>query len=374
MPALVREGEDVAQDVFLVVHEDVGFAGEAARGKGARALAAVFVAVHPAAEQARAQGADVFRAKWGERFGNQVHRLVVAVARPGFGQHGNVDVPVAQPAGRKPEGPRAQRVILVQCAQVGVDGCHEVVVHGRRHVVGEEGGLARARVFAHGRLVGVELRRACVQRSQGVRVRFVGAVEASVGRFAHRAVGVPHEGRVGGLGNRPVAFRRGHGAEVQVHVGKDAEGFAGELVGFRLQRQNPFLRFGQDVRLEAQQLGHEHAEIGEGRVGQAGCDKIGRQRLDRGHEPGPGRLYPGGNGYIARKIPPRAGIAFVLGDAQVRPGAEALVQQKAFGIGGQNRAERFRSARIERGALRRGLFGHCREAGHPRFPGVPVGE
>ena len=48
VPALVGESEDVVEDVLLVVEEYVGLAREGARGKGARALALVLVAVDPA--------------------------------------------------------------------------------------------------------------------------------------------------------------------------------------------------------------------------------------------------------------------------------------------------------------------------------------
>jgi hypothetical protein len=114
MPALVGQGEDVAKDLLLVVHEDIGFAREGTGGEGPGTLALVLVAVHPARLEALPEGRDIFLPEGGEGLGDEGDGLLVGVPCLGLGEDRHVDVIVPELVDLQC-GP-AQLVVLVEGA------------------------------------------------------------------------------------------------------------------------------------------------------------------------------------------------------------------------------------------------------------------
>ena len=328
MAALMGEGEHVAQHVFLVVHEDVGIAHERAGGERAGALALVLVAVHPAATQPRSQGGAVVVAERGEGCDHHLHRVVVAVPYAHVAGQRHVDVVVAQFVER--EDTLAQRVIGVQLRQVVVHGGDQIVVHRGVHAVREQRRLARRRVASHPGAVDVQLHAAAVKGCEGVLVLLEVAVELQVGAPPQVAVGMDHELRPGRLAERHRSVRRIHGAEVEVDVGQRRERLARRLVGLDLQRQQPLLLRGEDVRLEAQQLAQRDGELGQRFVGQELLDDGVRDRLDLGGDVALLGLGAAGDVEVARGAALVVAVAGVFAGAQHRVVADPFVEHLQF--------------------------------------------
>ncbi len=80
---LVGEGEDVVEDFFLEVHEDVGGAIEPAGGKSTGGFAGVGIAVGPPSPpiggEAFAEGLGVFAAQGRQRIADEIGGLVPGV-------------------------------------------------------------------------------------------------------------------------------------------------------------------------------------------------------------------------------------------------------------------------------------------------------
>ena len=135
---LVGQREDVVEHVGLVVHEDVRVAVVGAGAEGPALLAAVLVAVAPAAAAGRVPARRNTRCPAAASAAStSVDRLrprCAAFCRLGQDRHvGVVVVDVLQP-----HLPPPHVVVVVQRGQVAMDRRDQVVVDRQRHVVGKQ--------------------------------------------------------------------------------------------------------------------------------------------------------------------------------------------------------------------------------------------
>ena len=205
-------------------------------------------------------------------------------------------------------------------------GCDQVVVHLRCDPIGKQRRLPGRRIVACPRAIQVELHAAAIEGGERVLVLLEVAVELVVCTPPQLSVGVDHELRPRRLAERLGPLRRVDGAEVEVHVGEGGERLACGLIGLDLQRQQPFLRLREHVRLEAQQLAQRDAELGQRRVGQELLHHGVGDRLELRSEVALFRLGAAGDVEVAREAALVVAVAGVLAGAQVGVVADPFVE------------------------------------------------
>ena len=179
---------------------------------------------------------------------------------------GVVVVNVAQP-----HLPPPHVVIPVYRRQVPPHRRDQIVVNRRRHAVGKQRRLQRARIVSHPGIVHVPLHRSAERRGQRVFVAGVVAVVLMKRRLAHRPLGrVQQRAECGVAQFDPLAGVVRDRAKIQVGVVQLPEDLPRGLRHFGLHGQQLFFLLPERVRLEPQQSLQQQP---------VGRQRLGRQKL-----------------------------------------------------------------------------------------------